>query len=1063
MKKNKKKTFERFFAWICMFSILVSLCTDMKYIYAKDNNVSADGGTEENLFQVQKQKAAEWILSGMNETGSFGDERLVNDTCAVAALTAFTGDSLPEQTGTWLKEKMKAVEGNHDILARLFMATGQKELLQELLAGQNKDGGFGLTGDYMSDTLDSMLVLESLVRSSAAGGTYDRELAQLFSYFAGIQNDDGGFGYTAESGSDCGLSLKLALTAAVYEAYTGKRVDEAWVGRLGSYVSKNAAFYETNSLWKMQYEYYKAVTEESDVKESMKWLEEHQEKDGSFSKDLQTTVYAVYLMQFLEKKNQPYFYGGDMDTLLSSYVLYDGFETDITAETVFQYHTNRQQTGQIRLELLRDGETETISEEEIILLLSEKTAEFTNTITVKGNGKSDYVLRVTLYVDGEPAGMTEDAIKVQTVSVGELELEPVSTGTEGVWLGWNDISNEFYRYGYRIYRSTENGQFETRSSWDGEEKVRVLNIYPVDWAAAHFKKWMETAVSGTDTPAGKGLFVIDAVHIDEYNRNPDQYLLDETGSYQYDVLYFGAADRYAGKDLNEESYQATRKFAESGRGILFGHDTVTIASNVTHPVFGRFGELLGIQLKNKSTVEAVTQVKVVNTGFLTSYPWKIEGVLTIPASHALEQYTGGDTKAEVWMEFVCGGACDEEKGTKANAYLFSHNQLAMIQTGHSNGKATDDERKVLANTLFYLKQLTDDTQAVDRSAYDLKPPVINGEIGLIRNEELLEIGVTAEDYGTYYRYYVEAVPQGDVSDDLRRESNIADTTVTSGLAGYFVCVSESEDTGTEPDGLEIIQPEDGLIRYELPEMKEGKKYYLHIWAADLAGNISEELVLEIPEKESSQPDIYGTGFGLFGTEDVTAYIGELTVKQDVYSGGNITCAGSGVTIGGTVSAAGQINLYTGNKATGEQTEYSEAEEMPRLHEGILADMGGQDNIEVLNIYESTQTDHPTWCATTTGAYCPEFILNAPLVCDNTVNIGAGSVICGQDKDITLYSVNGSININASELKGRGLIYAPNGTVTINVQNMQFAGSIIAKRIMIQGTTIQIGQENTDAE
>ena len=63
----------------------------------------------------------------------------------------------------------------------------------------------------------------------------------------------------------------------------------------------------------------------------------------------------------------------------------------------------------------------------------------------------------------------------------------------------------------------------------------------------------------------------------------------------------------------------------------------------------------------------------------------------------------------------------------------------------------------------------------------------------------------------------------------------------------------------------------------------------------------------------------------------------------------------------------------------------------------------------------------------------------------------------------LYSVNGDISINASVLCGRGLIYAPNGTVTINVQNMQFAGSIIAKRIMIQGTTLQIGQENTDAE
>lgn len=1059
MKKNKKKTLKRFFAWICMFSILVSLCTDMKYIYAKDNNVDADGSTEENLFQNQKQKAVDWILSGRSDTGSFGDDRLVNDTCTVAALTAFTGDSLPEQTGTWLKEKMKTAGGNHDILARLFLATGQKELLQELLAGQNRDGGFGLTGDYMSDTPDSILALESLVKSTAADGTYDRELTFLFSYFAGIQNADGGFGYTAESGSDCGLSLKLALTAKVYEVYSGNTLQSEWIERLWEYIEKNEVLYGTNPAWDIQYMLYESMAGKSGIEDSMKWIEEHQEEDGSFSRDLQATVYAVYFMQFLEKQNQPYFYGGDMNTLLSSCVLYDGFETDITAETVFQYHTNRQQTGQIRLELLRDGETEAVSEEEIILLPSEKTAEFTNTITVKGDGKSDYVLRVTLYVGGESAGMTEDVLKVQTVSVGEPELEAVSAGTEGVWLGWNDISNEFYRYGYRIYRSTENGEFETRSSWNGEEKVRVLNIYPHPAAENYLKEWMESELSNGEGPAGKGLFEIDTVLIDDYNREPGRYLEDENGAYKYDVLLFGTYDANAYKDLNERSYEATVKFMESGRGILFGHDTVI----VVWPYFRKFAEPLGCKIIDRNVWTIGDKVKVVNTGFLTSYPWKIEGELTVPASHAGSQYTGGTTAATVWMEFVCGGAYDEVSGASANAYLFSHNQLAMIETGHSSGKATDDERKILANTLFYLKQLTNDTQAVDKSAYDLKPPAVNGEIELIRNEGVLEIGITAEDYGTNYRYYVEAVPQGEASENLRRESNTVETTVTSGLAGYFVCVNESKDTGTEPGGLEIIQPEDGIIRYELPEPEEEKKYCLHIWAADLAGNISDELVLEVPEKESTQPDIYGTGYGLFGTEDVTAYIGELTVKQNVYSGGNITCAGSGVTIGGNVSAAGQINLYTGNKTTGEQTEYSEAEEMPQLHEGILADMGGQDNIEVLNIYESTQTDHPTWCATTTGAYCPELILNAPLVCDNTVNIGAGSVICGQDKDITLYSVNGGISINASELKGRGLIYAPNGTVTINVQNMQFAGSIIAKRIMIQGTTLQIGQENTDAE
>ena len=55
-------------------------------------------------------------------------------------------------------------------------------------------------------------------------------------------------------------------------------------------------------------------------------------------------------------------------------------------------------------------------------------------------------------------------------------------------------------------------------------------------------------------------------------------------------------------------------------------------------------------------------------------------------------------------------------------YLTTWNNTAMIQTGHSNGNSTEDERKVLANTLFYLKQLTHKTEILDNSARDIADP-----------------------------------------------------------------------------------------------------------------------------------------------------------------------------------------------------------------------------------------------------------------------------------------------------------------------------------------------------
>ena len=62
------------------------------------------------------------------------------------------------------------------------------------------------------------------------------------------------------------------------------------------------------------------------------------------------------------------------------------------------------------------------------------------------------------------------------------------------------------------------------------------------------------------------------------------------------------------------------------------------------------------------------------------------------------------------------------KGPNYSYYLTTWNNTAMIQTGHSNGESTEDERKVLANTLFYLKQLTHKTEILDNSARDIADP-----------------------------------------------------------------------------------------------------------------------------------------------------------------------------------------------------------------------------------------------------------------------------------------------------------------------------------------------------
>jgi len=68
---------------------------------------------------------------------------------------------------------------------------------------QNTDGGLGLSGDYTSDILDSVLALESINASSSA--EVSSEKWRLLCYIARQMNSDGSFSYTKNSDSDVAL------------------------------------------------------------------------------------------------------------------------------------------------------------------------------------------------------------------------------------------------------------------------------------------------------------------------------------------------------------------------------------------------------------------------------------------------------------------------------------------------------------------------------------------------------------------------------------------------------------------------------------------------------------------------------------------------------------------------------------------------------------------------------------------------------------------------------------------------------------------------------------------
>lgn len=285
-------------------------------------------------------------------------------------------------------------------------------------------------------------------------------------------------------------------------------------------------------------------------------------------------------------------------------------------------------------------------------------------------------------------------------------------------------SNE--KYSYRLYSKGPNDSvFQTIPA---KSDVKVLNVYPS--AGDNLKGWM-------DGGASTGHIFTDKLDIDVFNANPSAYL-GSPGNWKYDVVVFGFYDCNGGKGLSDAAVNLVRQFIASGRGYLAGHDTFSNTG------FYNLRDLLNIDFgaTNPNTNPTGTGITVRRKGLLTNYPWNIGDIgtkLTIPASHMNGAIFGGD----IWMTF------DGYNTDGYNSYLQTWNNTAYIMTGHSNGAATTDEQHLLANTIFYLAQVTESTSWQDHKGQDMavpNAPAVNS-IKPSKSSLSTAINISAQDNG----------------------------------------------------------------------------------------------------------------------------------------------------------------------------------------------------------------------------------------------------------------------------------------------------------------------------
>ncbi len=78
-----------------------------------------------------------------------------------------------------------------------------------------------------------------------------------------------------------------------------------------------------------------------------------------------------------------------------------------------------------------------------------------------------------------------------------------------------------------------------------------------------------------------------------------------------------------------------------------------------------------------------------------------------------------------------------------------------------------------------------------------------------------------------------------------------------------------------------------------------------------------------------------------------------------------------------------------------------------------------------------------------------------MLATGNINIGVGSLSVNSGSSVCIYSKNGNITINGTNLVINGVLYAPNGCITIQGSNITINGRVISKTVTLSGNDIKV--------
>lgn len=258
-------------------------------------------------------KAIDWIIQNQGSEGYWGTiDTNILETTEILDYLIKNGQAL-EAVSKGLDWLQDVETMNNDYIARVLPFIQEQERhiqsLNKLLEAQNPDGGWGIIKDFESDLLDTVIVVQSLLKETYIDST---QIQSAISYILEKQHSDGSWSYFGEDGSVYLTSLTVLLLNEYNQKGNSNSTEiMTSLRKAGEYlVSKQLE----NQTWETEQASlpttliaYRAVLLTigyDQVNKIEDYIISLQEENGSWNNNAYTTVLAIKALE--EKQELPF-------------------------------------------------------------------------------------------------------------------------------------------------------------------------------------------------------------------------------------------------------------------------------------------------------------------------------------------------------------------------------------------------------------------------------------------------------------------------------------------------------------------------------------------------------------------------------------------------------------------------------------------------------------------------------------------------------------------------------------------------------------------------------------